>query len=209
MGWRHMRVLQINQQLAMYQRLVLQPDRVDNWHGYLLPIDRRQNNVERRDTVCLHGYIQWRHEKWNKTMCQLQHMYLVNKDQSITYIKQQECVDLAWSIMSGVCNSIPKMGLPSKNGITKHVWYSTLIPMSTTECWYWMLSKYWMLSLGFYSKLGIQCMTAFTRICDIQSQWWHSMSSLGFNPKLCIWRFNAMFALYSMYLLGLNPNPLS
>ena len=45
-------------------------------------------------------------------------MYLVNKDQSITDIKQQECVNLAWSMESGVCNSIPNLGLPSKNGIT-------------------------------------------------------------------------------------------
>ena len=35
---------------------------------------------------------------------------------------------------SGVRHSIPNLGFTSKNGITKHVWYSTLTPMSSTEC---------------------------------------------------------------------------
>ena len=57
-------------------------------------------------------------------------------------------MNLAWSMESGVWNSIPNTGFTSKNDITRHVWYSIPIPMSTTECWYWILSKYWMLSLG-------------------------------------------------------------
>ena len=43
-----------------------------------------------------------------------------------------ECVNLAWSMKSGVWKSIPNLGFTSKNGITKHFRYLT--PMSTTEC---------------------------------------------------------------------------
>ena len=36
----------------------------------------------------------------------------------------QNCVNLAWSIESGVWNSIPSLGFTIKNDINKHVWYS-------------------------------------------------------------------------------------
>ena len=38
-------------------------------------------------------------------------------------------VNLAWSMESGVWNSIPNSGFTSKNVIAKHTWYSTPIPM--------------------------------------------------------------------------------
>ena len=34
------------------------------------------------------------------------------------------CMNLAWSMESGVWNSIPNLGFTSKNDINKHVWYS-------------------------------------------------------------------------------------
>ena len=58
-----------------------------------------------------------------------------------------------------------------------------------------------MLSLGFDPKLGIQCMTAFTSICDIKFQCWHSMSSLGFNhnhlsSKKCVWPHSHEYVVF-------------
>ena len=38
---------------------------------------------------------------------------------------------LEYMNLVGVWNSIPNLGFTSKNGITKYVWYSTPIPMST------------------------------------------------------------------------------
>ena len=86
----------------------------------------------------------------------------------------------------------------SKNGITKHVWYSTPIPMSATDCWYWMLGYYWMLSLGFNPKLGIhKYMWYFSPNVGIQCQAFDSIPNLVSNAMLIRLVFKAPFGIES------------
>ena len=61
----------------------------------------------------------------------------------IKVIWNNNCVNLAWSMESGVWNSIPSLGFSSKKDINKHVWYSISSLVFNpnvdfgSQVWYW------------------------------------------------------------------------
>ena len=87
-----------------------------------------------------------------------------------------------------------------QDGIHKYMWYSVPMlalnvkPGFQSQALYQVFNAM-LIRLVFKAPFGIEsqafkfkevCMTAFTSICGIHSKYWHSMSSLGSNPKLCI-----------------------
>ena len=95
-------------------------------------------------------------------------------------------------------------GFIRKNGITKHVWYSF-----QSQCL--LLNVTLNIMLVLYAKPGIKSQTWYsmhdgpTSICDIQSQCWHSMSSLGSKSKALYWVIWCLVAVNVLWLFLMVP----